>query len=80
MSKRMFDFLCQDCGEVTEKLVDTNLRSISCYCGGHSVRQMSMPTVKLDGTDPSFPGEYDRWARIREDNARIKKKRSWAEP
>jgi len=80
MSKRLFDFLCMDCEEVTEKLVDTNIREIECFCGGRAKRQVSMPTVKLDGTDPSFPGEYDRWARIREDNDRIKKKRSWVEP
>lgn len=77
---RLFDFLCDDCSEVTEKLVDANKREIECSCGGCAKRQISMPTVKLDGTDPSFPGEYDRWARIREDNARIKKSRSWAEP
>lgn len=77
---RMFDFLCNDCGEVTEKLVDTNKHEIECFCGGRSKRQISMPTVKLDGTDPAFPGEYDRWARIREENARIKAKRSYAEP
>jgi len=80
MSKRLFDFLCHDCGEVSEKLVDTNIREIKCFCGSQAKRQVSMPTVKLDGTDPGFPGEYDRWARIREDNARIKAKKSWAEP
>jgi len=78
--KRLFDFLCMDCEEVTEKLVDTNCREIECYCGSRAKRQVSMPTVRLDGTDPGFPGAYDRWAKIREDNAKIKKKRSWAEP
>jgi hypothetical protein len=36
---------------------------------------MSMPTVKLDGTDPAFPGAYERWGKIREDNAKNRAKR-----
>jgi hypothetical protein len=78
--KRLFDFSCPECHFVTEKLVDTHIHSISCECGGKAARIISMPTVKLDGTDPSFPGAYDHWANIREDHARIKKKKSWAEP
>ena len=74
---RLFDFFCQDCGEVAEKLVDTDIRAIKCDCGGKATRIMGMPTVKLDGTDPAFPGAYSKWADIREANARIKGKRSY---
>jgi len=70
------DFLCSDCGTVTEKLVNTDIRTIKCNeCGGDAVEQLSMPTVRLEGITGAFPGAADRWARIREDNARIKAKR-----
>ncbi len=71
------DFVCSDCGQRVEKLVDVEYRTIECpECQGNAVQQMGMPTVRLDGTDPSFPGAYEKWARIREDNARIKSARS----
>lgn len=76
--KRMFDFECDDCGEVTEKLVDTHIKSISCYCGGNAKRLVSMPSIKLDGASGDFPSAYDHWANIREQNAKIKSRKSWA--
>jgi hypothetical protein len=36
---------------------------------------IGMPRIALDGTDPGFPGAYDRWASIREANAREKNAR-----
>lgn len=69
------DFLCGTCGKVSEKLVDSDYHSIECpECHGDAIEQMSMPTVRLEGITGSFPGAADRWARIREDNARIKAK------
>ena len=74
--KIFLDFLCGSCGTVTEKLVDSDYKAIECpECQETAVRQMSMPTVKLEGITGSFPGAADRWARIREENARIKGKR-----
>lgn len=70
--RQMFDFCCGSCGKVFERLVDSEYRTVECECSGTATRLVGMPTVRLDGTDPSFPGAYDRWARIREDNARIK--------
>ena len=71
------DFICGDCGTVTEKLVDTEYRTIECpECGSNATLMQAMPTVRLDGTNPAFPGAYEKWARIREDNARIKAKRA----
>lgn len=70
------DFLCSTCGTITEKLVDTDFRAIECpECHGDAVEQLSMPTVRLEGVTGAFPGAHDRWARIREENARIKAKR-----
>lgn len=76
--RQLFDFECADCGDAIEKLVDTNIRMIDCHCGGRANRIMSMPTVKLDGTDPSFPGAYDKWARVREERHRVSAKKSYA--
>jgi len=39
-----------------------------------------MPRVALDGTDPDFPGAYNKWATVREENRRIKGKRSYQQP
>lgn len=75
--KTMRDFLCDHCGKVTERLIDAKFLTIECpECQGDAVEQISMPTIKLEGITGSFPGAADRWARIREENARIKAKRS----
>ena len=69
------DFICSACGIVTEKQVDSEYRTIECpECHGDAVLLQAMPTVRLEGITGSFPGAADRWARIREDNARIKAK------
>lgn len=71
------DFLCEDCGSLNERFVDSATRSIECPdCGGPANEQLSMPTVRLEGISGDFPDAHDRWARIREENARIKAKRS----
>jgi len=72
--RTMRDFLCGHCGQLTERLTDTAYRAIECpECHGDAIEQLSMPTVKLEGITGAFPGAADRWARIREDNARIKR-------
>ena len=75
--KVMRDFVCSSCGVLTEKLIDNEYHTIECpECQGDAVQQFSMPTVRLEGITGAFPGAYDRWARIREDNARIKARRA----
>lgn len=76
MPRLMRDFVCQNCGEHIERFIDTSKECIECGCGGSAFRTVGMPRVALDGTDDGFPGAYDRWARIREDNARIKARRN----
>jgi hypothetical protein len=68
------DFSCE-CGEVTEKYISNEVNTIECSCGKTAQKVLSMPRVKLEGITGAFPGAADRWARIREDNARIKAKR-----
>ena len=71
------DFICGDCGQCVEKLVDVQFHSVECPdCQGTAMQQMGMPTVRLEGITGSFPGAVEKWARIREDNARIKAARS----
>ena len=56
-----------------EKLVDIEFHSIECdECQGTATQQMGMPTVRLEGITGAFPGAHEKWARIREDNAKIK--------
>ena len=71
------DFMCTGCGCVTEKLLHTDITQILCpECGLDAVQLMSMPTVRLEGISGDFPDAHSRWAKIREDNARIKAERS----
>jgi hypothetical protein len=73
------DYCCESCGTVQERFIDGETVAVACVCGEITKRVIGMPRVALDGTDPSFPGAYDKWARVREENARIKAKRSYAE-
>jgi hypothetical protein len=73
------DFRCRSCEIVFERYIDNNIEQVTCECGGLADRIIGMPRVALDGTDPGFPGAYEKWGKMREDNARIKAKRSYAE-
>lgn len=79
MGRTLRDFQCTKCDKLFERFIDTNAEYVECDCGGVAYRIIGMPTVKLDGTDPGFPGAYEKWAKVREDNARIKSKRFSAE-
>lgn len=79
MPKLLRDFRCDCCGAVQERYVDTEFDRLPCmHCDGTAKREIGMPRVALDGTDPGFPGAYDRWATIREKNAAEKRKKSYA--
>jgi hypothetical protein len=78
--KLMRDFLCDKCGKQDERYVSVEVTTYTCECGGRVTRLIGMPRVTLDGTDPDFPGAYAKWANVREQNARIKGKRSYREP
>ena len=77
--KLLRDFCCETCGTVQERFVNGQVVEVDCACGQVAKRIIGMPKVMLDGTDASFPGAYDRWARIREDRARQNAKKSYAE-
>lgn len=75
----IFDFKCEKCGETLEKLTSYDTFGISCECGSIMKRQISMPHVKLDGTNPDFPGAYEKWGRDREKRAAQYRKKSYYE-
>lgn len=65
----VFDFKCDKCDAVYTKLTSYDTFAVTCECGGIMHKQISMPTIMLDGTDPSLPGAYDKWGRDREKRA-----------
>ena len=74
MPRLLRDFECPSCGKHTERFVDTDQLEVECDCGALAKRVIGMPRVSLEGITGDFPGAHDRWARIREENARIKAK------
>lgn len=73
----MLDFRCKSCAHECEAYVDSLTTATECpECGGTMDKQISMPTVRLEGVSGAFPGAHAKWARIREDNARIKAARA----
>ena len=71
------DFCCPTCNTIQERFIGDQVVEVDCACGGIAQRVIGMPKILLDGTDASFPGAYDRWARIREDRARQNAKKSY---
>ncbi len=72
--KVMRDFNCPNCG-VFERFIDHVVEQVKCGCGAIAPRQFSAPRSKLEGISGDFPDAHARWAKIREDNARVKAKR-----
>ena len=69
---KLYDFECavKSCKHVFEDLVDGGLRMSVCpKCGGPGYQILSAPKFQLNGTDPGFPGAYDKWARDRSKRA-----------
>jgi hypothetical protein len=73
--KSLRDFLCKSCEEVTERYIDSEILAIQCHCGQTAHRMIGTPNVKLEGITGDFPDAHAKWAKIREDNKRIKDKR-----
>ena len=73
--KLLRDFICAACGERQERYLDSDITEVNCECGARASRIIGMPHVALDGTDPGFPGAYEKWAKVREDRAARDRKR-----
>ena len=76
MSKFIFfDFRCTGCNSRFEQMVKPDVKTIPCpTCGSESRRLISAPTISLSGTDPAFPGEYEKWEKKRRKKAAEDKK------
>lgn len=66
----IFEYKCPMCHYVSEHMCSVSKRKEpkSCRkCGNDEAKFItSAPSVALDGTDPGFPGAYDKWARTHE--------------
>ena len=72
----LYNFYCSKCHtsfEAFAKMKDTDTQCPNC--GGVAGRTLSMPRIKLDGTDPAFSTAYSRWAKVHEDAAKRAHKR-----
>lgn len=76
MARLLRDFKCDCCGKQEERFVDTYFTQLQCKCGGTAHRVVGMPVVKLEGITGAFPGAHDKWAHVREENARIKARKN----
>jgi len=57
-----YDFRCETCKTKWQTLVKPDVYTIPCVaCGKPAKRLISAPTISLPGTDPAFPGAYDKW-------------------
>lgn len=76
MSKRIFEFLCEN-RHVSEALVSPDTRETYCKeCGKSAVRIISAPTVSLEGITGAFPGAYDAWERKRKEKLAVERKQN----
>jgi putative FmdB family regulatory protein len=75
MAKFIFyDFRCFDCDHCFEDFVKPDVNPPCPECFGSTKRLISAPTIALSGTDPDFPGEYEKWERKRKAKAAEDKK------
>lgn len=75
----LYDFECRSCGAVFEELTPRNVHDVECpECGGRAFRLVSAPRIdpKLGVNADAFPTMGDRWARVREQRAKIESKRA----
>lgn len=65
----IYEYECTSCQEVTDELRSMFVRNEAgtcSSCGSPTKYRVSCPKPLLDGTDPGFPGAYDKWARTHE--------------
>jgi len=74
--KVLRDYCCEKCGTIQERYIESQVVTVDCACGAIANRIVGTPHVSLDGTDPGFPGAYEKWARVREEHARMKGRRN----
>lgn len=73
----LYEYECPVCGifESMQNIKDRR-ESLECPdCGKKSFYRISAPRTKLDGCDPSFPGEYSKWAKKREKKMKVERQK-----
>ena len=67
MALRLFDFRCE-CGEIYERLIDSDVKTVRHTCGKQATRLISPVRSQLDHT---FPGAAMKWEKMHEREAKI---------
>jgi hypothetical protein len=67
----IFDFHCDTCNETKELFLKQNITPICEKCGNLMTKLITKSQFKLDGTDPAFPTEWDKWAKRHEQRAKL---------
>lgn len=77
MSRKIWDFVCPDCGLEFERLVgDGEGTSCPACTSPAPVKRLAMPQVRLEGITGAFPTASDRWARVHEQATKVAYKRN----
>ena len=70
-----YSYRC-DCGNEFDTMQRMDDRATCvCECGQTANMIITPVRVKLDGTDPDFPGEYQKWERKRKQHMAVERKR-----
>lgn len=65
------DFQCTECEEYFEAMVDREAETTECkLCSSEAKKVYRRFNFKLPGTDPGYPGAYDKFARDHEKAAK----------
>jgi hypothetical protein len=78
MSRRLFDYLCQE-GHLHEHFVSYEVTEVSCEtCSKPALKQLSTPNIKLEPYSGIFVGAADKWARNRAEKLKQEQKQNQA--
>ncbi len=76
-SRRLFDFICDDCHESFEELIYPEDKEVKCpTCLGTNTNRVISPARinwRQMGVDPGFPSAADKWAKMQRQKARTDK-------
>jgi len=73
---RVFDFECSTCGYIDELFVKSDKRITHCsQCSQESHRLIAAPISKLDPHSGDFAGATIKWAKQRQKQIAIERKR-----
>ena len=79
MGRILMDFRCKACKKETERFIDSETRELPCDCGGLARKIIGIPRIVLEGITGDFPGAHAKWAATRDQNRKVKTKRSYHE-